>query len=92
MGDIHEQVDEIMANAMPDHVEADVYQKQRAEWFIEQAKEMHKGEGDWDLADVKIVLMTNPMPGVYSVQFWFVMLLDKAQCKVVGEIFTETRD
>lgn len=90
--DIHEQVNKILSDAMPDTIQADAYQQERARWYAEQALDMHKDKGSWEVGSIQSLIMTNPMPGMYSLQFWFVVLVDSAQMKVQGAIFSETRD
>lgn len=89
---IHEQVNDIVDSAMPTHKEASTYDVERAEWYVARAKDMYKDAGTWEVADIQSLIMTNPMPGCYSIQFWFVMLKDESKHAVKGAIFSETRD
>lgn len=83
----------VVAQTIPEMViEADEYQVKRARGWVEQALARHLGEGNWELGNIKTMIMENPVPGISSVQFWFVMLIDKVQSRVVGDIFYETRD
>lgn len=89
--DIHEQALEVVAQTTPQEKQASAYDKERAKWYVEQAIARQE-PGEWELADIKSLVMENPMPGMYSLQFWFVMLVDEKRGRVVGEIFSERRD
>jgi hypothetical protein len=89
--DIHEQVDEVLAQVAPQEKQATTYDKERAKWYVEQAIARQE-PGEWELADIKSLVMENPMPGMYSLQFWFVVLVDEKNQCVTGEIFSERRD
>ena len=89
--DIHEQADEILAHTDPEERQASEYDKERAKWFVEQAI-TRQGPGEWKIADLKTIVMTNPVSGVYTLQFWFIILMDEKNQRVAGEIFSEMRD
>jgi hypothetical protein len=90
--DIHQQADEIVATAMPDTILANKQEHERTGYYIDRAMKMQHDKGHWEFADVQSVRMTDPISGVSSVQFWFILLVDKERRLVKGEIFIETRD
>ena len=89
--DIHEQVDEILSHVDPEERQASEYDKERAKWFVEQTI-ARQGPGEWKLGDIKSIVMEHTVSCVYSLQFWFVMLIDEKTHRVAGEIFSEARD
>lgn len=89
--DIQKQVDDIVSLAAPEERQATTYDHERAKWYIERAIARQE-PGEWELADIKSLVMENPMPGMYSLQFWFVMLVDEKNLRVAGEIFSEQRN
>lgn len=89
--DIYEQALEVVAQVAPEEKQATSYDQERAKWYVEQAIARQE-PGEWELADIKSLVLENPLPGVYTLQFWFVMLVDEKRGRVVGEIFSERRD